>query len=275
MDPLDAVLACGGAARTARLLTMTPRRSLAAAVRSGELRRPAPGLFATPDVEPDLLAAVALRGVRSCHTAAAALGFDLVDPPARPHVTCPRGSRGSWPGTTVHRRTVRDLDGCTDPLTTVLDCLRCLPGRFALVPVDSALRQDRVSLDELHEAAAAMNRNDPRRHLVAWADPDCGSPLESVARYDLLEAGFSVRTQRVLDPAGRVDFVIDGWLVVEVDGFRFHADPAQRSEDLRRDVELRRLGLQVLRFSWEQVVRQREWWLQAVRDVHARGRRAA
>ncbi|MEZ0494383.1 hypothetical protein AB2L28_19270 [Kineococcus sp. TBRC 1896] len=107
---------------------------------------------------------------------------------------------------------MRDLDGCTDPLTTVLDCLRCLPPRFAL--------------EELQAAAAAMNRNDPRRRLVVWVDPECGSALESVARYDLL------------------------------------------------DVELRRLGLQVLRFSWEQVVRQRERWLRAVRDVHAQGRPA-
>jgi very-short-patch-repair endonuclease len=55
--------------------------------------------------------------------------------------------------------------------------------------------------------------------------------------------------------------------VVEVDGYAFHASARQRSEDLRRDAELHRLGLLVLRFSFEQVVHRREWWLGVVRDV--------
>lgn len=89
---------------------------------------------------------------------------------------------------------------------------------------------------------------------------------------DLLDEGYSLCTQRVLEPAGRTDFVIDGWLVVEVDGFTFHVGRGRRDEDLRRDAELRRLGFGVLRFSWDQVVRQREWWLEIVRAVHSAGR---
>ncbi len=215
MEPLDAVRSCGGAARFTRLTALTPRRALAAAVRGGVLTCPVPGVCAAPDVTPDTLAVAVLRGTRSRHTAAAALGLDLVDPPSRLHVACPPGTRGTWPGTTVHRRDRRDLDGSTAPLDTVLDCLTCLAHRFALVPVDSALRRQLVTVEELHDARVRMNRNDPRRRLITWADPRSGSPLETVARYDLLDAGYAVRTQRVLEPAGRVDFVIDGWLVVE------------------------------------------------------------
>ncbi|WP_432509771.1 hypothetical protein [Kineococcus sp. SYSU DK001] len=54
-------------------------------------------------------------------------------------------------------------------------------------------------------------------------------------------------------------------------GFRFHVDPRQRREDLRRDAELRGQGKVVLRFDWHQVVRQREWWLGVVHDVHRSG----
>ncbi|MFD0482968.1 DUF559 domain-containing protein [Kineococcus sp. GCM10028916] len=71
------------------------------------------------------------------------------------------------------------------------------------------------------------------------------------------------------------DFVVDEWLVVEVDGFTFHSARERRDDDLRRDAELRRRGFVVLRFSWSQVVRQREWWLGVVRDVHTAGRPAA
>ncbi|WP_369070283.1 DUF559 domain-containing protein [Kineococcus terrestris] len=271
MDALTALTECGGAARFARLERLVARRELAAAVRRGEVLRPAPGLYALPGCPADVLAATAVGGVRSCHTAATALGLDLVDPLGAPHVTARPGTRAVRAGAVVHRRDVADLDGCTDVLTTCLDCLRCLPRRTALVPVDSALRRGLLDVDDLLAAASRLNRRDPRRGLLRMADPASGSALETVARVDLLDEGYAVRTQRVLEPAGRVDLVVDGWLVVEVDGFAFHSSAGQRREDLRRDAELTRLGHVVLRFDWRQVVHQRSWWLGVVRDTHAAG----
>jgi very-short-patch-repair endonuclease len=272
VDPVDAVAQCGGAARWARLSRRVPRRALASAVSAGELLSPGPGLYVLPGCPADVLAAAAVSGVRSCHSAAQALGLDLIGPPRRPHVTTRRGSRTTWPGAEVHHRDVVDLDGLTDPLTTVLDCLRCLPRRVALVPLDCALRRGLVSLEDLSVAAKSWNRRDPRRNLLRWADPDCGSALETVARVDLAGEGYALQTQQVREPAGRVDFLVDGWLVVEVDGFAFHADRVQFAEDRRRDAELARRGFVVLRFTFEQVLNRREWWLGVVRDVHERGR---
>lgn len=191
-----------------------------------------------------------------------------------PHVTAARGSTTVWRGAHVHRRDVTDLDGCTDVLTTVLDCLHCLPRRFALVPLDAALGQGRISLEDLHLAAKKMNRNDDRRRLIAWADEKCGSPLESIGRYDLLDAGYDLETQQYVAGVGRVDFVIDGWLVVELDGRLFHEDAVQFEEDRRRDAELVRRGFVVLRFTWAQVVHHQEEWLRTVAAVHARGPRS-
>jgi very-short-patch-repair endonuclease len=267
VEAVDAVRVCGGAARSARLTRLAPRRGLVTAVATGELLRPVAGLYCLPDCPPDVLAAAAVRGVRSCQSAAVALGLDVLRPDAAPHVTCPPGSRGTWRGSVVHRRQVADLDGCTDVLTTVLDCLRCLPRREALVPADSALRDGRLTLADLHLAAARMNRRDPRRGLLGMADPQSGSALETVARVDLLDQGLRVRTQQAIEPAGRVDLLVEDRLVVEVDGYAFHASARQRSEDLRRDAELQRLGLTVLRFSFEQVVHRRDWWLGVVREV--------
>ncbi|WP_129337868.1 endonuclease domain-containing protein [Cellulomonas endophytica] len=272
MDAVGSVLARGGAARWAQLAGSTTHARLVAAVGAGALTRPAPGLYVVPGTPPDVVAAAAVGGVRSCATAAVALGLDVLTPPARPHVTAPRGSRRTWPGCTVHRRDVLDLDGCTDVLTTVLDAARCLPWREALVPVESALRLGRVAEEELVEARRRLHVQDPRRRLLARSDACSGSALESVARADLLDEGYRVRSQVWLPPAGRVDLLVDDWLVLEVDGWAFHGDPGQRSEDLRRDAELTRHGYVVLRFSYAQVVHRRGWWLGVVRDVHTSGR---
>lgn len=71
MDAETAVRDCGGAARFDRLMTLTDQRTLQNAVRAGALRKPAPGVYAVPDCPPQVLAAVAVRGIMSCHTAAA------------------------------------------------------------------------------------------------------------------------------------------------------------------------------------------------------------
>lgn len=275
VEAVEAVLACGGAARSERLYRATTQRRLATAVRQGLLRRPAPGLYAVPDCPPAVLAAAAVRGVRSCHSAADALGLPLVGAPARPHVTASRGTRLAWGAAVVHRRDVTDLDGLTDPLTTLLDCLRCLPPRTGLVPVDAALSRGLVAPDELDDALRHLNRNDPRRRLVGWADPRAGSPLESIARHDLLAAGWAPRTQELLAPAGHVDFLLGDWLVVEVDGRRFHDDPVTFEEDRRRDAELTRRGFVVLRFTWRTVLNSPDHVLRVVAETFARGRPGA
>ncbi len=81
-----------------------------------------------------------------------------------------------------------------------------------------------------------------------------------------------MQTQQVLAPAGRVDFLIDGWLVVELDGYETHERIGQFTEDRRRDAELAGQGLVSLRFTFDQVVRNRSWFVQTVRATWARGR---
>jgi very-short-patch-repair endonuclease len=275
MDVDEALGSCGGAARWKRLEPLVTRRGLSAAVRSGAVLNPAEGLYHLPGCARDVIAAAAVSGVRSCHSAAAAYGLDLIDPPAKPHVTARKGSRAEWRSAIVHRRTVRELDGCTDLQTTLLDCLTCLDRRFALVPVDSALRRGHLTTDDLEEMLDRLPRNDRRRSLLSMADPECGSPLETVGRVDLRDEGFAPLTQQVLEPAGRVDFLIAGWLIVELDGYETHATIGQFREDRRRSAELARHGMVCLRFTYDQVLRQREWFLATVRDTLRAGRPSA
>jgi very-short-patch-repair endonuclease len=270
VEAVTAVHECGGAARWDRLRHLTTQRALQAAVDAGGLGRPRRGLYVVPDCPPDVVAAAAVRGVRSCHSAAAALGLPLVDPPREPHVTAGPGTRLSWGGAVVHRRRVVDLDGLTDPLTTVVDCLRCLPPRLSLVPVDAAVAEGLVSLEDLALAAKRLNRKETCvATLLRWSDGRSGSPLESVARYDFLSVGLAPEVQVHVPGVGWVDFLLDGWLVVEVDGRRYHSHDPEFAADRRRDAELTRRGYVVLRFTWDEVVHHPERWLAVVQDLLA------
>ena len=98
--------------------------------------------------------------------------------------------------------------------------------------------------------------------------------LESLCRLLLSQAGLAPQvTQLVIRTRtgariGRVDFA---WpaarLVVEVDGFAFHADREAYRKDRRRGNALQRAGWRVLRFSWEDVVGAPDSVVADVRDV--------
>jgi hypothetical protein len=165
----------------------------------------------------------------------------------------------------------------TSPLRTVLDLCLTLPLTAAVVSTDSALRAGLVSRAALRRACAALAAGQDRSRVarvVRLVDRRSGSVLESVCRVLFAEAGlpapltqFEVRGSdgRLL---GRVDFA---WpehrLVVETDGFAFHADRASYRADRRRTHALVLDGWRVLRFSWEDVVHQPEGTVTAVREA--------
>jgi very-short-patch-repair endonuclease len=71
-----------------------------------------------------------------------------------------------------------------------------------------------------------------------------------------------------------VDYVIDGWLVIETDGFEFHSNRAEYRKDRRRANALAERGYVLLRFTYEDI-RFRPWAVLAqVAAVLARGRAA-
>jgi very-short-patch-repair endonuclease len=104
------------------------------------------------------------------------------------------------------------------------------------------------------------------RKAVGLADASAQSVLESAARVLMVEGGVgSVETQVEIDRVGWVDFLVDGWLVVETDGYATHRTAFR--EDRRRDAELLRAGYLVLRFTYADVEGRPQWVLDVIRDT--------
>lgn len=270
------------------------RRALERRVRCGELRPLTPHLFtdaALPHPDEELrAAAVGLDAVVS-HTDAALLwGLELVTTPDNRTVTVGRARSGlSHDGLVVRRADLaasewvrRDGLRVTTVLRTVLDLCRSLPLEEAVATADSALRRDLLTVRELQDAVCGMPAAPGRPKVataVALVDPRAGSVLESLLRVLLSAHGLPppqsqlvVRT-RTGARIGAVDFAWEDLRVVlETDGFAFHADRRSYRDDRRRGNALVRAGWVVLRFSWEDVVSHPDYVVSCVRDVLAAAR---
>ena len=286
---VDELLACqGGFARRRQLRKAgLSRRALKAAVAAGRLRLLTPDLYATTDPHPDDLlrcAVLRLGAVVSHQTAALLWGIELVTTPTQPHVTVGRNrGRADHPGVQVHRRTLDpdDRESCdgiaiTTVLRTLFDLSRSLPLAEAVASVDSALRQQLVTLEELAEELRRLPAAPGRRRVARvldLVDPSSGSVLESLCRVLMGEAGlprpftqYDVRHRGRW--VGRVDFAWrDLRVIVETDGFAFHSDRASYRKDRRRHNALQLAGWQVLRFSWEDVVHDPAYVLTSLREL--------
>lgn len=126
--------------------------------------------------------------------------------------------------------------------------------RFARVEADeqivatleSAVHEGRLSRSQVPELFQRMPRR--LRRLSARLTFLAGSGLESVARLRLEDLGMALEQQVTIGP-DTVDLVIDGWLIVELDGDEWH-DPVK---DRRRTNRLIRAGYRVLRFGHRDV----------------------
>jgi very-short-patch-repair endonuclease len=270
-DLVDELRLRGGWARRAAF----PRAVVDRALEAGLVVAPRGGIVALPELGRPMLLALAAGGVLSCGSAAAVHGLPLLDEPRDVHVTVPRERHGRIPpGVVVHRRRVvvgqsGDEMLVTDAVRTAADCARCLPFVAAVCVVDAVLARGVGSADLLDLLVGRGARG--ARAVVAAADGSAESSGESVARLSLRAAGVTVCPQAVIPGVGRVDLLIEGWLVVEVDGFSYHADPQRFAHDRRRDAELNRRGYRVLRFTWRDAVRRPEWLVETVLAVLSQG----
>ncbi|HWK77115.1 DUF559 domain-containing protein [Microbacterium sp.] len=66
--------------------------------------------------------------------------------------------------------------------------------------------------------------------------------------------GIVLACQVHIDRVGRVDFVVGGRLIIEVDGRENHEGQSMRHKDLTRDAAASALGYETLHFDYAQVI---------------------
>jgi very-short-patch-repair endonuclease len=274
----------GGALTWGHLVERHPDHVVRKAVECGVLLRAARGRYVLPDCPDAIRQALVQRGVVS-HGSAARLWFlETLHEATTTHVTVPAGGRGRAAprNLRLHWRDLgaQDVRGhVTAPVRTVLDCARTMPFAEALAVADSALRRRLVERDELEHALRQERGRGtvPARRVVAAADARAANPFESGLRAIVLDRGVPGFTPQLPFRTPRLRGFVDlgdpdRRIALEADSFEFHGSRQAMDRDCRRYDELVRTGWLVLRFSWEQVMSDREWVADTVEETVAQRR---
>ena len=87
--------------------------------------------------------------------------------------------------------------------------------------------------------------------------------------------GCQIEVQVVIPGVGRVDFVVDGWLIVECDSKAHHEGWESQKRDRARDLAAAGLGYTTVRPIAEDILHRREQTLAAMKAVLAHPRPSA
>lgn len=244
MDPVMALREQGGIARWRRLRDSGVKaRGMKEAVDAGTIQRIRFGLYAVPHVVAEYAQAQAIGASVGCFSAAAFHGLWVHRPYRGLHVSAPRTVAKPRFGK-VHR--TRESHGTVVPIDVCLrQVLNCLPLREALVVVESAVAQGRMTVEDVRRLS--RGRGSKRADEVIDAiDPASMSVPETLARYVLRSSGYKVVCQRRIEGVGRIDLEVEDRLLLEIDGKAYHSDEASFIEDRRRWNELTLLGRDLL-----------------------------
>lgn len=233
----------GGCVRSRWLTTRgVTRLQLTRAVEKGALVRVRHGVYATPDAEPDVVVA-AVRGVW------------VLEPEERLHVRVGRAGR-VHPHDGCRCVTHHDGEAAAFGAVSLVDALvqgaSCLGAEGFFVAFESAWRLGLLTRADRAEVRATLPAR--FRYLVDLARPDADSGLESLLRLRLSRLGITVESQVLIRGVGRVDFLVAGCLIIEVDGRVNHEGASLRHKDLVRDAEAAAIGYETLRFDYALVV---------------------
>ncbi len=232
------------------------------AVTEGRLVQLRSGAYCDPAVPPDFQAAGRAKGRLTCISALHHLGVFVVEH-ERLHVsvepTTSRFSRPPLPHRLHRRKLVRRPEPdalCVEPLDAVYDAIRCQSPRSAVATIDSALHLGLIDAEELDEVLGMLPHS--YRMLGSLVDPRAESGPETLMRLILRSLPCVFDLQVSIPGVGRVDFLVDEWLIVECDSRTFHADWAAQRKDRRRDSAAAEQGLVTFRAIAEDIMWHRE-----------------
>lgn len=252
----DTIRRLGGLAHSTHLQSLGfTRTALSRMTARGEIERIRHGIYAVPTLNPVLREATAHGGALTCVSVLRALGVWVLSESEATHVWLGNG-RHSHPHSNCS--CVEHYSRGTPPLgranieTALLHLRRCEGDEAFFAAFESAWRKCLLSAPARFRVRSALPAS--ARWLVDIARPDADSGLESLLRLRLHLLGIRLDCQVRIRGVGRVDFVIDGRLILEADGKENHASEEKRHKDLVRDAAASALGYETLRFDYSQIV---------------------
>ena len=241
-------------------LDRTSRRALRDLVEEGAVVERVGVVFA-PGTDWPLIACRMLGGLLTCHSALAYYSLPELPHPGTVHVAIPssRGRVRPLAGVVVHREPARWPPGMSPPVAPprllVARMLRCAEETSAVVVADAALRRGLVSRAELAAMLRSNRSSGPLgRRRLARCREKARSPIESIARLELEDAGHSVEVGVDVPGVGEVDMLVDDRLLVETDGYQFHSSKGDWSNDRRREQGLIAQGRLWVRLTYDDVM---------------------
>jgi very-short-patch-repair endonuclease len=266
MQPSDFLARRGGVARLAHLRRAGFSRSqIAGAIDAGLMLHERHGVYRLPEARPEFVRAFEANAAVTCLSAASFYSLWTIKAPENLHLAaCHRRLPEGLP---AHRFSgnVTALLPPVLPLKDVLvHALQCLPELEALVMVECAYNRGETDPDFLRRLLPGQ-RNGAARAVLNLVERGSDSLLETVARVLFRRHGFEVRTQVYLDGIGYVDFLVNGCLIVEIDGVGFHFNKPQFKKDIRRNNVGAAQGYRVLRYLYEDVLHRPEEMLAQIR----------
>lgn len=226
-------------------------RSITRAVAAGALLRLRRDRYAHPDVATDIAEAVRIGGRLSCLSLLVAIGV-FVHQSSVLHVQlAPDASRVRPPGSAGTRLHWSAPSRVPAPLhaaafeDVVRHAVRCQSPRAALATLDSLLHHGLLTRGQL----AMLFDGLPQRYarLLTLVDATAESGPETFMRLILKAIGADFTTQVRIHGVGRVDFLVDGWLIIECDSRAFHEGWHAQVEDRRRDLAAAAQGFVTIR----------------------------
>ena len=262
-------------------------RDITTAAESAVIRPVRKGHWATRGTDEQVIRAARVGGVATATTAARAIGlWTPPDPVPGQPVTASAFRRGSRPPSRLHvavpgtAARLRDPDDparalgdrsdvvvhwvappglvgtgrdrIAPPLLLLAHTFAVQPPERALAVVESALLLRHLRTRDLAALAAMVPAH--LRPILAQASARADSGLETIVRTLLRARGLRVEPLMSIDRVGEVDLLVEGRLLLELDGREFHDDDEAFERDRRRDVEAAIGRYRVLRLSWYQVL---------------------
>jgi very-short-patch-repair endonuclease len=249
------------------------RTMVTGSVRAGALLRVRNGRYLRPDEDPRVVEAGRHGGRLDCVSLLEVLGV-FVRVHGGLHLQFEPGTTrlpARAPRVTAHWRTTSRLR-ChltADLLDALVQAVRCQRPRDAVATLDSAWHCGLIDESDVAE----IFRRLPLRFqtLKSLLDPRAESGAETLVRLLARALGCTIDVQRVIPTVGRVDLVLDGWLIVECDSRAFHEGWAAQLRDRRRDLAASAVGYTTIRPVAEDIFAHPESLMATLKETIAHG----